>query len=259
LYQCKRLKSCHITSNLVILKDQSSIIKTINKLKNLVVLTGAGISAESGLKTFRDMGGLWEEYDVMEVASVDGWENNPQLVLEFYNQRRKQMIQAKPNNGHIVLAELQEEFNVEIITQNVDDLHERAGSKNVLHLHGELKKARSSIDETDVFEIEGNEIKWGDKCKKGSQIRPHIVWFGEMVPAMTIANEIVRTADYFAVIGTSLNVYPAAGLLFMVNEKVPKFLVDPETVSVASDTNMHLIKENASTGVMKMRDVLLQD
>ncbi len=257
--QCKRLESCHITSNLVILKVKSSIIKTINKLKNLVVLTGAGISAESGLKTFRDMGGLWEEYDVMEVASVDGWEKNPQLVLEFYNQRRKQMVQAKPNNGHIVLAELQKEFNVDIITQNVDDLHERAGSKNVLHLHGELKKARSSIDETDVFEIVGDGIKWGDKCKKGSQIRPHIVWFGEMVPAMTIANEIVSKADYFAVIGTSLNVYPAAGLLFIVNEDVPKFLIDPETVSVASGTNMHLIKENASTGVMKLRDVLLQD
>ncbi|MEA3445575.1 MAG: Sir2 family NAD-dependent protein deacetylase, partial [Bacteroidota bacterium] len=182
-------------------------------MKKLVVLTGAGISAESGIKTFREMGGLWEEYDVTEVASPEGWENNRELVNDFYNQRRKQLLETKPNDGHKGLVELEKYFDVRIITQNVDDLHERAGSSSILHLHGELKKVRSTGDPSLVYELDGWELKLGDKCEKGYQLRPHIVWFGEMVPAISEAAKICETADICAVIGTSLNVYPAAGLL----------------------------------------------
>lgn len=196
-------------------------------MKNLVVLSGAGMSAESGIRTFRDQGGLWEEYDIMEVASIQGWRKNPELMLQFYNKRRKELIDAKPNNGHIGLAELEKDFNVKIITQNIDNLHERAGSTSVLHLHGELMKARSSVDPSLVYTLDHWEMKKGDKCEKGSQLRPHIVWFGEEVPAMEEAIPIIESADYLCVIGTSLNVYPAAGLIHYAPANIPVFLIDP--------------------------------
>lgn len=219
--------------------------------KRLVVLTGAGVSAESGIRTFRDMGGLWEEYDVMEVASPEGWAKNPQLVLRFYNDRRKQLQNVQPNMGHIALAEAEKDFIVHIITQNVDDLHERAGSSNILHLHGELKKARSTADPNNIIDIGYNDISWGDKCEKGYQLRPHIVWFGEAVPAMSDAIKLVKGAEIFAVIGTSLNVYPAAGLLDYVPKCCPIYLVDPNDVSVWQ-REVNIIKEKASVGIPKM-------
>ena len=197
-------------------------------MKKLCVLTGAGMSAESGIKTFRDSGGLWEEYDVMTVASIEGWHRNPQLMLKFYNERRKQLETALPNAGHTGLAELEKHFKVYIITQNVDDLHERAGSTRVLHLHGELKKVRSSTHPELIYDIGYKEINWGDKCEKGSQLRPYIVWFGEAVPAFEEAMEIVSDTDIFAVIGTSLNVYPAAGLVNYVSHNVPCISYRPQ-------------------------------
>lgn len=224
-------------------------------MKKLVVLTGAGISAESGLKTFRDMGGLWEEYDVMEVASPQAWERNPELVLRFYNERRKKLLEAFPNEGHKGLIELEKKFDVHIITQNVDDLHERAGSKQILHLHGELKKAQSTADPNLIYEIDGWELKMGDTCEKGSQLRPHIVWFGEPVIAITEATSICKKADIFVVIGTSLNVYPAAGLIDYTPKEIPVFLIDPNNVS-PSNKNITIIKENASTGVQKLIKLL---
>ena len=226
-------------------------------MKNIVVLSGAGISAESGIKTFRDMGGLWEEYDIMEVASPEGWKKNRQLVLDFYNQRRKQLQETKPNQGHKILAKLEQNFNVQIITQNVDNLHERAGSSNILHLHGELKKVRSSVDETLIHELDGWELKEGDLCKKGSQLRPHIVWFGEAVPLIDKAVEIVKTADIFIVVGTSLNVYPAAGLLAYVPQNSPIYLIDPEDVH--SQYKFEQIKDKASTGMQILYNKLVTD
>ena len=223
--------------------------------KKLVVLTGAGISAESGIRTFRDMGGLWEEYDVMEVASPEGWAKNPQLVLQFYNERRRQLKNAKPNLGHIALAEAEQHFIVNIITQNVDDLHERAGSSCVLHLHGELKKARSSANSSSIVDIGYRDINWGDTCEKGFQLRPHIVWFGEEVPAMTDAIKLVQGAEIFAVIGTSLNVHPAAGLINYVPKCCPVYLVDPNNVNI-SQHNITFIKEKASTGVPQMLNMI---
>lgn len=225
-------------------------------MKKLVVLTGAGISAESGIRTFRDMGGLWEEYDVMEVASPEAWYNNPELVQRFYNDRRKQLFTVKPNIGHIALAEAEKEFDVHIITQNVDDLHERAGSTKIIHLHGELIKARSSVDESLVYEIGNKDIKMGDLCEKGSQLRPHIVWFGEAVPMIPEAARIVAQADIFAVVGTSLNVYPAAGLLDYAPRNIPIFLVDPNDVPVYSRFDVTFIKAPASTGVAKMMELI---
>lgn len=224
--------------------------------KRLVVLTGAGISAESGIRTFRDMGGLWEEYDVMEVASSEGWRKNPQLVLQFYNERRRQLRDVKPNQGHTALAEAEKEFIVDIVTQNVDDLHERAGSSNILHLHGELKKARSTASTSNILDIGYSNINWGDTCDKGYQLRPHIVWFGEEVPAMTDAIKLVQSAEIFAVVGTSLNVYPAAGLIDYVPKCCPIYLVDPNDVSVWR-RDITVIKENASTGVFKMLKMIL--
>ena len=222
-------------------------------MKNLVVLTGAGMSAESGLKTFRDMGGLWEEYDVTEVASPVAWENNRELVLRFYNERRKQLYEVEPNNGHLGLAMLEKYFKVQIITQNVDDLHERAGSTNILHLHGELKKVRSTLDPSLVYNLDGWELKEGDCCEKGSQLRPHIVWFGEAVPAIEEAMPIVQNADIFVIVGTSLNVYPAAGLVSHLPGKVPVYLIDPNPV-YASLPRLKIIKEGAGKGV----DILAQ-
>jgi len=224
--------------------------------KRLVVLTGAGVSAESGIRTFRDMGGLWEEYDVMEVASPEGWRKNPQLVLQFYNERRRQLRDAKPNLGHMALAEAEKNFIVNIITQNVDDLHERAGSSNILHLHGELKKARSTDNPTNILDIGYKDVNWGDTCEKGFQLRPHIVWFGEEVPAMTDAIKLVQSAEIFAVVGTSLNVYPAAGLIDYVPKCCPIYLVDPNDVSVWR-RDVTVIKEKASTGVPKMLRMIL--
>ena len=223
-------------------------------MKKLVILTGAGISAESGIKTFREMGGLWEEYDIEEVASPQGWENNMELVLDFYNQRRKQLLECKPNAAHYKLAELEKDFEIHIITQNVDDLHERAGSKNILHLHGELNKSMSTGDNSLVYQMKDWELKKGDLCEKGFQLRPFIVWFGEAVPMMEKAILITQTADILVVVGTSLNVYPAAGLLNYVKPNTPIFLIDP------NDVNCHrkvtVIKEKASIGVEKLIELL---
>jgi NAD-dependent deacetylase len=224
--------------------------------RKLVVLTGAGVSAESGIRTFRDTGGLWEEYDVMEVASYDGWLQNPELVLRFYNERRQQLKNTQPNQAHIMLAEAEKYFDVHIITQNVDNLHERAGSTKILHLHGELTKVESTTDSTFVQEIGYNEINIGDKCPKGAQLRPHIVWFGEPVPAMSMAIQIARQAEIFAVVGSSLNVYPAAGLVDYVPRSTPIYLVDPNDVFVQSRRNVSFIKENASVGVAKMLEMI---
>ena len=179
-------------------------------MKKLVVLTGAGMSAESGLPTFRDMGGIWEQYDVTQVASPEAWRDNPELVLRFYNERRKKLFESAPNEGHNILASFEEFFNVHIVTQNVDDLHEQAGSSKVLHLHGELKKARSTSNPNLIYELKDWELKLGDLCDEGSQLRPHIVWFGEVVEEIYNAQHLVSEADVFIVVGTSLNVYPAA-------------------------------------------------
>jgi NAD-dependent deacetylase len=216
-------------------------------MKKLVVLSGAGMSQESGIRTFRDSDGLWEEYDVRDVATPQAWAKNPELVMRFYNDRRKQLLESKPNAGHIGLAQLERLFAVTIITQNIDDLHERAGSSNVLHLHGELKKARSTVDEKLIYDIDGWELKFGDRCEKGSQLRPHIVWFGEAVPAIEEAMTIVQVADIFVVIGTSMNVYPAAGLINYVRRGIPIFLIDPKPVEVFTDVTV--ISEKAGKGV----------
>lgn len=220
--------------------------------KNIVVLTGAGISAESGIRTFRESNGLWEDHDVMEVASPHGWAKDPHLVLEFYNQRRKQLLECKPNAGHIALADLETNYKVQIVTQNVDDLHEQAGSTNVLHLHGELMKVRSTKDESLIYKLDDWQLNWGDKCEKGSQLRPHIVWFGEAVPAIETAITLVEKADAFAVIGTSLNVYPAAGLLNYVPSNVPIYIVDPNQPPYNPNENITFIKQKASLGVPEL-------
>ena len=217
-------------------------------MKKLVVLSGSGISSESGLKTFREMGGLWESYDVNEVATPVAWQRDPELVTRFYNERRKQLMEAEPNAGHIGIAELEKEFEVTVITQNVDDLHERAGSTDVLHLHGELKKVRSTVDPDLVYELDHWEVKIGDKCEKGSQLRPHIVWFGELVPAITTAQKIVEQADILVVIGTSLAVYPAAGLVHYTKSDTPIFVIDPNQPEVYLK-NAEFIIEKATVGV----------
>lgn len=227
-------------------------------MKKIVVLTGAGMSAESGLRTFREMGGLWEEYDVMEVASPEGWDKDMELVLRFYNERRTQLKTAKPNDGHKGLADLENNFKVQIITQNVDNLHERAGSTNVLHLHGILTQARSSVDENLIYDIEYKEINKGDFCEKGSQLRPNIVWFGEMVPAISDAAELSSQADIYLVVGTSLNVYPAAGLLNYVPGKVPVYLIDPNPVEAYLNRDFIHIKEKAGKGINIFKEKLLE-
>lgn len=217
-------------------------------MKKLVVLSGAGMSQESGLKTFRDMGGLWEQYDVTEVASPEAWQRNPELVMRFYNERRKQLFETQPNAGHKEIAKLENWFDVEIVTQNVDDLHEIAGSTNVLHLHGELRKVRSTIDPDLIYTMDNWELKIGDLCEKGSQLRPHIVWFGEAVPAIQEAISIVQKADIFVVIGTSLVVYPAAGLINYVKPEIPLFVVDPNRPAIYQK-NVTYIEEKAEKGV----------
>jgi NAD-dependent deacetylase len=222
-----------------------------------VVLTGAGISAESGLKTFRDSDGLWEGHSIEDVATPMAWERNPGLVLEFYNQRRKQGITAEPNAAHRILAELEQHFDVQIITQNVDNLHEKAGSTHVLHLHGELMKARSTIDPNLVYDLKSWELNLGDTCELGSQLRPHIVWFYEDVPAIREAAEIASEADICLVVGTSLVVYPAAGLVDFVPSSSPIFVVDPNAPTV-SRKNVVYVKEKATVGMEKVREVLLK-
>ncbi|WP_028982118.1 SIR2 family NAD-dependent protein deacylase [Sporocytophaga myxococcoides] len=226
-------------------------------MKKIVVLTGAGVSAESGISTFRDAGGLWEGHDIMEVASPEGWKKNPALVLEFYNLRRKAALDAKPNAGHLGLVALEEKYDVTIVTQNVDNLHEKAGSSKIIHLHGELFKCRSSLYENLVYDMDGWELKLGEKCPHGSQLRPHIVWFGEMVPMMDKAMKLAMKADIFIVVGTSLQVYPAAGLLDYVREDVPVYVIDPNMPAVRKRPNLHLIEEKASTGVEKIVEILM--
>lgn len=227
-------------------------------MKKIVVLTGAGISAESGLRTFRESNGLWEEHKVEDVATFEAWQRNQQLVIDFYNQRRKQLYEVKPNAGHLALVELEKKFDVQIITQNVDDLHEQAGSTQVLHLHGELKKVRSTVDENLVYTLDGWELKEGDLCEKGSQLRPHIVWFGEAVPMIEPAMELSAEADIFIVIGTSLNVYPAAGLVHYVKSKTPVYLIDPHAEMLPGVKNLTVIRETAGTGVPKLVKLLMK-
>ena len=226
--------------------------------KKLVVLTGAGISAESGIATFRDSGGLWEGHRVEDVATPEGWVKNPALVLEFYNQRRKKGLEAKPNRGHEILVELEQQFDVTVVTQNVDNLHERAGSSKVIHLHGSLFESRSTKDEKIIYPIKGWELNLGDTCELGSQLRPNIVWFGEMVPMIEVAAQHASMADYFLVVGTSMVVYPAAGLIHYVPVESPKFVVDPNIPEVGSIPYVTMIAEVASTGMEKVRKQLLE-
>lgn len=226
-------------------------------MKNIVVLTGAGISAESGIKTFRDADGLWEGHDIMEVASPIGWKNNPEIVLDFYNKRRLQLYEVQPNEAHYSLVKLEKKYQVEIITQNVDDLHERSGSKNVTHLHGELLKMRSSINPNLIYNCE-NEIKLGDLCVDNSQLRPHIVWFGEEVPMFEKAIKITTKADILFIIGTSMQVYPAANLIHYVNRNIPIYFIDPKpTIEKNYFQNLTIIPEKASTGVSKLINQLI--
>lgn len=218
-------------------------------MKNIVVLTGAGISAESGIKTFRDADGLWEGYDVMEVASPEGFARNPGLVLEFYNQRRKQLLRVLPNSAHKALAKLESHFNVQIVTQNIDDLHERAGSSNILHLHGELLKARSTVKTSTIVECR-TDIKLGDVCADGHQLRPHIVWFGEAVPLLEHAIQITEQADVLIIIGTSMQVYPAASLIDFVKQETPIYFIDPKpSITENSRKNLTVISKSATDGV----------
>lgn len=223
----------------------------------LVVLTGAGISAESGLKTFRDSDGLWEGYNVYDVATPEAWERNPQLVQEFYNQRRRQVLTAQPNQAHAILAELENDFDVEIITQNIDDLHERAGSTKVIHLHGIITKSQSDRKPNLTYQIKGSEILMGELCELGSQLRPHVVWFGESVPMIEVASKICKQADVFVLIGTSLAVYPAAGLIDFVPSLVPKYIIDPKIPEVGRYKNIITIEQTAVNGVASLKDILL--
>jgi NAD-dependent deacetylase len=220
-------------------------------MKHIVVLTGAGISAESGLKTFRDSDGLWEGYDIAEVATPDAWRRNPVLVQEFYNMRRKSVLEAKPNDAHYALAKLEEKYKVTVITQNIDDLHERAGSSNVVHLHGIITRSQSSKNPNLTYPINGWEIKMGELCELGSQLRAHVVWFGEPVPMIEEATQICTTADIFILIGSSLAVYPAAGLIDYVQQNIPKYIIDPKIPYILAD-NFIKIEEKATDGMVKM-------
>jgi NAD-dependent deacetylase len=223
--------------------------------KHIVVLTGAGISAESGLKTFRDSDGLWNGYDVYEVASPQGWNKNPKLVLDFYNDRRRDVAAAKPNAAHIGLADMERDFDVTIITQNIDDLHERAGSTKVIHLHGQIFSMRSVNDSDTIYPIKGD-IQLGDTAEGGSQLRPHIVWFGEEVPMMEKAVSVMNDCDYFVVVGTSLQVYPAASLLQYAPPYLPKFIIDKKIPAVSSSPNLTLIEKSATEGVADLKSFL---
>lgn len=222
--------------------------------KHIVVLTGAGMSAESGLKTFRDADGLWEGHDVMQVASPQGFASNPELVLEFYNQRRKQLLDVKPNTAHVALAKLEQDYNITIVTQNVDDLHERAGSTNVVHLHGELLKVRSTHNELDVQDWQ-TDLTLGDKCSKGYQLRPYIVWFGEAVPLIETAINICQTADILLIIGTSMQVYPAASLMHYVRPETKIYYLDPKP-AMDSNAQVTIIAKSATLGVIEFINML---
>ena len=231
-------------------------------MKKLVILSGAGISAESGISTFRDAGGLWDKYPVMQVASIEGYEANPELVINFYNERRKQLLDVKPNQGHILCAELEKYFDVTVVTQNVDNLHERAGSHHIIHLHGELTKVCSSYNPNDPRYIrelkpEEFEVKMGDKAGDGSQLRPFIVWFGEAVPEIETAVRYVEKADIFVIIGTSMNVYPAASLLYYVPDKADVYLIDPKDVNINTRRPITHIKKGASEGMKELLQILV--
>ena len=223
-------------------------------MKNIVVFSGAGISAESGLGTFRDSGGLWDKYKIEDVATPQAFKKNPELVLEFYNIRRRQLLSSSPNPAHFALNKLQDNFNLQIITQNIDDLHERSGTKNVLHLHGHLRQSKSTLDEM-VYQIEGSELILGDICPNGSQLRPNVVWFGESVPMMEKAIEIVKKADLFIIIGTSLNVYPAASLIHYTLSSCKKYIIDPNAEDAE---DIKVIRELASVSVPKLVDQILE-
>ncbi len=222
-----------------------------------MVLSGAGISAESGIPTFRASDGLWENHRIEDVATPEAWERNQALVLEFYNQRRKKALEVKSNRGHQVLAELEQHFDVTIITQNVDNLHEKAGSTRVVHLHGSLFESRSSVDESLVYPIKGESLHIGEKCSKGSQLRPNIVWFGEAVPMMDTAIQHAADADIFIVVGTSLQVYPAAGLIRYVPYEASKFIVDPKLPDLPAIPYLQSFEEAASTGLVKVKEILM--
>ena len=231
-------------------------------MKKLVILSGAGISAESGISTFRDAGGLWDKYPVMQVASIEGYEADPELVINFYNERRKQLLDVKPNQGHILCAELEKYFDVTVVTQNVDNLHERAGSHHIIHLHGELTKVCSSYNPNDPRYIrelkpEEFEVKMGDKAGDGSQLRPFIVWFGEAVPEIETAVRYVEKADIFVIIGTSMNVYPAASLLYYVPSNADVYLIDPKDVNINSNRPITHIKKGASEGMKELLELLV--
>lgn len=225
----------------------------------LVILTGAGMSAESGIKTFRDSDGLWENYRIEDVCTPEALASNPEFVNKFYNERRKQLYEAQPNPGHKGLAELEQYFDVQIITQNIDDLHERAGSRHVLHLHGELKKVRSSRNPDAIYDLDGWELKPGTRCEDGSLLRPHVVFFGESVPNIQLATEIVKQADIFVIIGTSLVVYPAASLLHYAPDNIPVFVIDPNIPAEARRRGFHLIEKGASAGIEELKKLLLQE
>lgn len=229
----------------------------MSKRKHIVVFSGAGISAESGISTFRDNGGLWDKYDVKEVATPEAWRKNPELVLRFYNERRKQVLEAVPNAAHKAIVELEKKFDVTVITQNVDDLHERAGSKRVIHLHGEIRKSRSTYDPSLIYTIKGWELNPGDRCEQGSQLRPHIVWFGEMVPEMTRAQDITATADVLITVGTSLNVYPAAGLIHHAPKNSELYVIDPNDVPLDGLSNVNFFKDKAGNALPKIAETLL--
>ena len=232
--------------------------KIMNKYR-IVVLTGAGMSAESGIKTFRDADGLWENHDIMEVASPEGWRKNKELVLKFYNDRRRQLFDVEPNAGHLALVELEDKFDVYIITQNIDDLHERAGSKKIMHLHGELRKSRSTFNPSHVYDCL-NDINLGDKCEKGGQLRPHIVWFGEEVPLISDAVEIISKSDIVLVIGSSMQVYPAAGLVSIAPKNIPVYYIDPRPQlnhELKSRKNLKIIAKTATIGVREVIDEIL--
>lgn len=231
----------------------------MGKKKKIVVFSGAGISADSGLKTFRDSDGLWEEYNVMDVATPEAWNKNQKLVLEFYNKRREQILHANPNPAHFALTELEKKFDVTIITQNIDNLHQRAGSTNVLHLHGNITYARSTNPgDSKLYPIKNGSLNYGDKCPLGFQLRPHVVWFGEEVPNMTIAQDMIASTDILIVVGTSLTVYPAANLLYYSSWKTEKYLVDPSVPRVADVENLTIIQEKASDGVPQLAKSLME-
>ncbi|MGI4750476.1 MAG: SIR2 family NAD-dependent protein deacylase [Janthinobacterium lividum] len=242
--------------NTVFMPVKTVSVLYIENMKKLVVLTGAGISAESGLKTFRDSDGLWEGYNIEDVATPEAWRKNPEMVQQFYNERRKSVLEAQPNAAHFALAALEKDFDVTIITQNIDDLHERAGSTNVVHLHGVITKSQSSKNPNLTYPINGWEIKMGEVCELGSQLRAHVVWFGEAVPMIEKAATICINANIFMLVGTSLAVYPAAGLIDYVPDETPKYIVDPKIPAISSVKNSIKVEEKATVGVVKVAEML---